>query len=117
VLQMYYICVTMKTKSISIRFDENDLILAVNKSGIKKTQKLIDFLLGEYVRDLKPQFLSLPKDFIAIKDKISAIDKSGKVVVNDITKPPKETNYTVNTKVQSEMELELIRLREQFLKQ
>lgn len=92
----------MKTKPISLRFDENDLLLAINKSGIKKTQKLVDFLLGEYVRDLKPQYLSLPKDFIDAKI-ISAIGKTGKVVIRDITSPPKETNYTIDTTTEKQI--------------
>lgn len=87
----------MKTRPTSLRFDENDLLLAVNKSGIKKTQKLMDFLLSEYVREFKPQFQKLPKDFMEITGAISAVDKSGKVVVKDITKPPATSNYTINT--------------------
>jgi len=54
----------MKTKAKSYRFDENDLELAISKSGIQKTQKLFDWLLAEYVRDLKPTLLSLPKDYV-----------------------------------------------------
>ena len=88
----------MKTKAKSYRFEETDLALAMLKSGIKKTQKLMDFLLAEYVRDLKPEYLSLPKDFVDMsKTKISAVDKSGKVVVKDITAAPPKTNYSIDT--------------------
>lgn len=78
-----------KTDPTSLRFDKNDLLLAQNKSGIKKPQQLIDFLLSEYVRDLKPQFVSLPKDFVQIKGPIAAINKENKVVIKDISRPPK----------------------------
>lgn len=91
----------MKTKPTSLRFDQNDLLLGVNKSGIKKTQKLMDSLLAEYVRDLKPQFQSLPKDFIEITGPISAVSKNGNVIVKDITKPPATSNYTIDTRPQT----------------
>jgi hypothetical protein len=70
----------MKTKAKSYRFDENDLALAMAKSGIQKTQKLMDFLLAEYVRELKPQFQPLPKDYVEVK----AIKKISNGVVSDL---------------------------------
>lgn len=85
VLQMYYICVTMKTKPTSLRFDEDDLLLAKNKSGIKKTQKLMDFLLSEFVREFKPKFIPLPEDYVVIKN-ISAIKSDG-TMIKDVTNP------------------------------
>lgn len=66
----------MKTKPISIRFDENDLILAKNLSGIKKTQKLIDTLLSEYVKSLKGNPIELPKDYMEFKN-IVALKQDG----------------------------------------
>ena len=59
----------MKSKKpISIRFDENDLLLAQNLSGIKKPQKLVDALISEYVKSLKPKLLELPKDYMNVTD-------------------------------------------------
>ena len=59
----------MKSKKpISIRFDENDLLLAINLSGIKKPQKLVDTLISEYVKSLKPKPLELPKDYMVVKE-------------------------------------------------
>jgi hypothetical protein len=86
----------MKTTPTSLRFDKNDLLLATNKSGIKKPQKLMDFLLSEYVRDLKPQYLTLPKDYINTSGKISAVDKTGEVVIPDIADAAKKS-ATANT--------------------
>lgn len=86
----------MKTKPISIRFDENDLALAQSLSGIKKPQKLVDLLISEYVRSLKGSPIPLPKDYMAIKD-IVAIDKNGKVTqITNLNEQPK-TNYSINT--------------------
>src|SRR6185503_5761589 len=90
-----------KTSPISIRLFENDLILAQNKSGITKPQKLIDFLLSEYVRDLKPQFASLPKDFVdTSKSGISTVDSKGKI------KPilPHKKKTTVLSEMEEEFE-------------
>lgn len=42
-----------KTKNISLRLNEDDLALAIKKSGIEKTQKLIDFILTQYVQSQK----------------------------------------------------------------
>lgn len=84
----------MKTKATSFRFDEDDLILAKNKSGIKKTQKLMDFLLSEYVREFKPTFIPLPMDYIAA-NRISAIKSDG-TVIKDITDAPKPAEMSYN---------------------
>lgn len=85
----------MKTQAKSYRFDENDLALAMAKSNIQKSQKLMDFLLAEYVRDLKPQYLSLPKDFVEFKN-IVAINGDGKKVKITNLSPPK-SDYTIDT--------------------
>lgn len=44
-----------KTDPISIRINEAHLQAAKAKSGIKKTQQLIDFLFSEYANDTKPK--------------------------------------------------------------
>lgn len=85
VLQLYYICVTMKTKPISIRFDENDLVLAQNLSGIKKPQKLVDLLIHEYVKHLKGSLIELPKDYMNFKN-IGILIPSGKIEKIDYKK-------------------------------
>lgn len=67
-----------KTKPTSIRFDENDLVLAQNLSGVKKPQKLVDLLISEYVKPLKGRPIELPKDFMEFKE-IGILKKDGKV--------------------------------------
>lgn len=57
----------MKTKPISIRFEENDLKLAQELSGIEKPQKLVDLLIHEYVKHLKKPPIELPKNYMAEK--------------------------------------------------
>lgn len=92
-----------KTKPISIRFDEQDLLLAKNLSGIKKPQKLIDTLISEYVRPLKGSPIELPKDYMNIKsigvmkkdgtiDKI--FEKETEAIAEHIKESKKETTTT-----------------------
>lgn len=90
----------MKTKPISFRFDETDLLLATNKSGIKKPQKLFDFLLSEYVRDLKPQFLSLPADYVQYK-KVGILKEDGSVAPLTFQKPQKKESKSMVDKLES----------------
>jgi len=47
----------------------------------------MDFLLSEYVREFKPQFIQLPKDYVEIKGAISAVDKDGNTVIKDVAIP------------------------------
>jgi hypothetical protein len=71
----------MKTKPVSLRFNEDDLTLAINKSGIRTPQKLIDFLLSEYVRNLKPQYY---------QNDLKDADKWTTKAPLSFQKPPKE---------------------------
>jgi len=66
-----------KTKNYSIRFDENNLLLAQNLSGIKKPQKLVDELILAYVKHLKGSPIELPKDYIIV-ERVGVVDSSGK---------------------------------------
>ena len=55
----------MKTKPISIRFNEEDLGIAKALSGIDKPQKLVDLLIAEYVKPMKPKAaIELPKGYM-----------------------------------------------------
>lgn len=78
----------MKTKPISIRFEENDLALAINLSGVKKPQRLVDLLISEYVKHLKGTPIELPKDYMQF-NKIGVIDVNGKIEPITVTTPAK----------------------------
>lgn len=55
----------MKTKPISIRFNEEDLKIAKALSGVEKPQKLVDLLIAEYVKPMKPKAaIELPKGYM-----------------------------------------------------
>jgi len=133
----------MKTKKpISLRFNENDLKLAKNKSGMKTAQQLIDFLLSEYVQEFKqkpPTFkagkvspfepealthkeVSIKKDATPIKPSVSKsvepIDKKWAVgrikeLEDQLKSPPK--NPIVGLSVWKRVrETEIDKLKEQL---
>ena len=78
-----------KTKNYSIRFNEQDLLLAQNLSGIKKPQKLVDELVLAYVKHLKGSPIELPKDYVEFKN-IGVVDGSGKT--SPMLPPKKEVS-------------------------
>lgn len=100
---MYYVCVTMKTKPISIRFDEQNLLLAQNLSGVKKPQKLVDLLISEYVKPLKGAAIELPKDYMNFKN-IGILKEDGSVEKLKFAKPEKKESKSWIGKLESNID-------------
>lgn len=92
-----------KSKNISLRFNEDDLKLAFLLSGINKPQKLVDLLISEYVKPLKPTLIELPKDYMKF-EKISIVNKNGEVKPLVFNHESQNKFYTDNSEIEKQIE-------------